>query len=28
VAGVKDSYTGRFLAKILQPDAPEKRLIA
>ena len=28
VAGVKDSYTGRFLAKILQPDAHEKRLIA
>ena len=28
VAGVKDSYTGRFLAKTLQPDAPEKRLIA
>ena len=28
VAGVKDSYTGRFLAKVLQPDALEKRLIA
>ena len=28
VAGVKDSYTGRFLAEILQPDSPEKRLIA
>ena len=28
VAGVKDSYTGRFLAKVLQPDPLEKRLIA
>jgi hypothetical protein len=28
VAGVKDSYTGHFLAKVLQPDALEKRLIA
>jgi len=28
VAGVKESYTGCFLAKILQPAASKKKLIA